>query len=660
MSSTDRIASRLAALIRLAPFPLCAAILGACAVAPACAQYTLMRANLHAHTDYSDDVSSDPSTVTPGAAAAAARANGLNAFSTSDHGEYLSDAKWANTKTQMAQATVPGQFVALWGFEWTASLGGFAPTATGKGHFGVYGSANQTGLTDNGANTLPSSRWTTDVYWRNVGGQLSHSGTFYGWLTDAANRTSPLGGGIVGQFNHPSLYPNVSFANPSSHWTNSGSQIVVQDWWRKLEFVPEADPYMTLMEMGSRTIASSQTGGCLGGAYNEPYFQLALDNGWHVSPTNNEDNHTDSYGASKTRTTTIAGAAQVETVTGIWAEAEPANGTAAGAQAKLLAALRERRTFSSEDPAGPHTNGTVIQWTVNTVSDGVKWMGARTLKPGDVEGGRLHLEVTRAVGLTLQSVEVVTNRGVVAKALPLSGAGVTINGSKYAWDFGVPADAPGAQLRACSDVQAALPFGSYARPPLPSPSDTSSLGVVLNAAASSHIERYYYIRVISTDGTQPYYAFSAPVWIARAPKAPVSYRWDFGDGATKTETPPATPDTPFGEQRHTYAATGTYYPRVVVAYSDGTSEAAVTRVVLGGQPAGPLYGDVNGDGQVNALDLSLLARASAGMLAVSDAGQFARANVAPAGSPPGGTTHLDITDVLRLNRFLNGLGTAWP
>jgi hypothetical protein len=197
---------------------------------------------------------------------------------------------------------------------------------------------------------------------------------------------------------------------------------------------------------------------------------------------------------------------------------------------------------------------------------------------------------------------------------------------------------------------------------LPSPSDTASLGVVLNAAASSHIERYYYIRVISTDGTQPYYAFSAPVWIARAPKTPASYRWDFGDGATKTETPPATPDTPFGEQRHTYEKAGVYYPRVTVAYTDGTAETAITRVALG-SPAAPMYGDVNGDGVVNATDLSLLARSAAGMLSVPDAGQFSRANVYPpaAGAqPPGVGTRLDIADVLRLARFLNGAESVWP
>jgi hypothetical protein len=645
----------------MAPWIVLAALATA---APARSQYALMRGNLHAHTDYSDNQDhGDPSTTTPGLAAGQARANGLDVFSTSDHGEYISDANWANTKTQMTQATQPGSFVALWGFEWTASQGVFPRTATGKGHLSVYGSTNQTGLTEDASrkgNGLPQSRWTPDVYWRNVGGTLGHVGTFYQWLTDPANATSPLGGTIVGQFNHPSLYPNAPLANPSSHWTVVGSSIVIQDWWRKLEWVPEADPFMNLMEMSSR---ASSPPNCQGGAFNEPYFQLALDNGWHVAPTNNEDNHFDSYGASYSFTSTLSGADPVMTSTGIWAATEPANGSKTSAQAKVLSALRERRTFSSEDPAGPHADGTVVKWTVNTVSDGVKWMGARTLKPADVTGNRLHLEVTRAAGLSLQSVQVITNRGVVAKTLPLSGAGVTIAGSKYTWDFGVAEDAPGAQIRACSDVEPPLAAGAYTRPPLPSPSDTSSLGVVLNAAASSHIERYYYIRVVSTSAIQPYYAFSAPIWIARAAKTPVSYHWDFGDGSTLLETPPTTPDTPFGEKRHVYPKAGTWYPRVTVNYSDGTSETALTRVVLGSKTTDPLYGDVNGDGQVNAQDLQLLARASAGVQSLADAGQFTRANVHPpasGGQDPGKNSSLDISDVLRLSRFLNGAAGVWP
>lgn len=629
----------------------------ACCVMPARAQYTLMRANLHAHTRYSDADGGDPSIANPGTAAAAAKTNGLDAFATTDHGEALTDAEWLTTKNQLALATQPGAFVALWGFEWTGTAGSFAPSAVGMGHFNVFGSLNQTGKTSelNGQATgLPANRVTPELYWYAPGGTLTTNGSFYRWISDPQNATSPLGGSIVAQFNHPALYPLVSFANPSNG---------VSPWWRKLQYVPALDPFFTLMEMSARTLPSRYTGGCLGGAFNEPYFQLALDNGWHVAPTNNEDNHTGSYGNAYARTSPITGSPMVTTVTGVWSETEPAAGTAGGAQAKFLAALRERRVFSSEDPAGPHSGSTVIRWTVNTVSDGVKWMGTRTLKPEDVGASRLHLEVTKGAGLTLQSVEVVTNRGAVARALPVSGAGVTVSGSKYTWDFGLPGDAPGAQLRATSDTQASLPTGSFDRPPLPAPGDTSSLGVVLNAAASPHIERYYYLRVTSTDGKQPYYAFSAPVWIARAPKTAASFRWDFGDGATALETSPSTPDAPFGEQHHIYPSAGTYYPRVTITYTDGTVETATTRVVLGAKPSGPLYGDVNGDGQINDLDLALLSRYAAGTLAVPDANTFARANVQPAsvsGQPPGAGTRLDIADVLRLARFLRGLEPSWP
>ncbi len=644
-------------ILKRARFPLAAILMGAAlSGGPARAQYTLMRGGLHSHTMYSDSLFTID-TFRPSAAANQAFLNTLDVFATTDHGEYLSDQEWANTIADLTGATTPGKTIALWGFEWTASKDGFPLTSTGLGHINVFGSERRSGMLNNsGTSPTLTADWVSRLWWKNQGATVSNDGTLYQWMLN--NGVSPRGGTIVGQFNHPSGMPGVSLANPSSRITE-GETITIADWWRKLEWVEPLDPYMTLMELGARGVTLQLQPIQHNLPWNEPYFQLALDNGWHIAPTNSEDNHNDAYGQD------IAPAPDAPPLkhrllvaTGIWME--PTAGlTPQQAQGKLLAALRERRTFSAEYKPGSHKDGASLKFTVNTVADGVKWMGDRTLKPQDLAGSRCRLEVKPGKGLTLNKVEVVTNRGVVARSLPVSGAGVTITNGVASWEFGLSGDSPGAQIRACSDTFYAT--NAYANPPLPPTWAGSSRGVVLHAAASAHIERYYYVRVTQQDSEgYPYYLVGAPVWVQRAKKTPVSYHWEFGDGtADQAVTVPASPapDTVYGEVRHTYPASGTvYHPRVTVTYSDGSRDSAIGRVGFGTAPTTPLYGDVNGDGQINREDVALLSRAIAGLQGITTSDPFQRANVFPpaAGGAPGGTTYLDISDMLRLSRFLAG------
>jgi len=81
---------------------------------------------LHAHTSYSDGEG------TPSQAFTYARDSaGLDFLALTDHGELLSDAEWANTRSQAEAFTSTGSFAALAGFEWTDYL---------KGHICVLGS----------------------------------------------------------------------------------------------------------------------------------------------------------------------------------------------------------------------------------------------------------------------------------------------------------------------------------------------------------------------------------------------------------------------------------------------------------------------------------------------------------------------------------------
>ncbi|HXV99342.1 MAG TPA: lamin tail domain-containing protein, partial [Anaerolineae bacterium] len=116
--------------------------------------------DLHAHTTYSDGAGP------PHYALALARAAGLHFQAITDHDWWLTQTEWAKILTQTTNATVPGQFIALRGVEWTHDS---------AGHINLFNT-----------DTLLNSR--TDPL-------FSTLSNFYSWL--AANP------GVVAQFNHP-------------------------------------------------------------------------------------------------------------------------------------------------------------------------------------------------------------------------------------------------------------------------------------------------------------------------------------------------------------------------------------------------------------------------------------------------------------------------
>ncbi|HEY3414590.1 MAG TPA: dockerin type I domain-containing protein [Armatimonadota bacterium] len=636
------------------------------------ADVDLFRANLHSHTAASDgDVfgAGGPTAASLTTAAAAAKGAGLTCFATSDHGEYLTSSVYQSIISQSRAATTPGPsnqpgtMIALWGFEWTnAASYTTVKVAQGAGHLSVYGASDRAGAADRGGGWTEATN-TKAIWWHNYGPGPTTTQSLWQWVLD--HSVSPLGGTVVVQINHPNLYPGCALADPCMWWYDN--------WWRKLEWVPVMDPYVTLMEMSSRSEPGT-TAGFYGAKYNEPYFQLALDNGWHLGPTNGEDNHSDRYGSLRSPDGIL-------TDTGIWATfiqyLSPAS-----AQASMLGALRARRVFSSEDkvtdPINPHAKAISLKFTVSAVSRGLRWMGSRDFDPADVQNNRCRLEISRGAGLLLDntSVQVITNRGAVVKTLPLSKA--TVTGNTAVWNFSLLGDQPAAQLRA-SNITTPYTSTQFDAPPIPAPQGTAPATLWFDATGSGRIERYYYIRVQQTDGTV---SFTAPIWMHRdfqvaggtdgyhAPRAAnvVSYKWDFGDGVVETEanSDANAPDGQFdGQTKHVYTTPGEYYPRVTVTYANGTQDVSITRVWIGaGAPATPLYGDVNGDGQINAEDVACLSRVVAG-LAPSDSAQLTRADVfPPAAADPvkhlPGDKQLTILDVLRLQRFLAGTIKTWP
>ncbi|GAB4412283.1 MAG: hypothetical protein Fur0044_06460 [Anaerolineae bacterium] len=130
--------------------------------------------DLHAHTTYSDG--SGP----PHYALAVARAAGLHFQAITDHDWWLNSLEWAKILTQTTNATVPGQFVALRGVEWTHEA---------AGHINVFNTgALLNSRTDPMFSTLPD---------------------FYSWLAAQPD--------AIAQFNHPDPSYGGTFFNFAYH-----------------------------------------------------------------------------------------------------------------------------------------------------------------------------------------------------------------------------------------------------------------------------------------------------------------------------------------------------------------------------------------------------------------------------------------------------------
>jgi len=222
--------------------------------------YQIFYGNLHAHTSYSDGKGTPQKAYEHASKYADVQA-------ITDHCYFLKIPVEGQPKTLLTQqaarsSTIPGKFVGLQGFEWTA----------GSGHINVYE--------------------TLDFISRDEKGDLKD---FYEWLIREQK---------LAQFNHPGM----TFGN-------------FQDFW----FVPEADKYVNLIEVGNGNWSSS------GVISQEMYLNyiLALNRGWHLSPTANQDNHKENWAsANDARTGILAKTLTYE---------------------DIMDALWNRRTFATED-----------------------------------------------------------------------------------------------------------------------------------------------------------------------------------------------------------------------------------------------------------------------------------------------------------------------
>lgn len=129
--------------------------------------------HLHAHTTYSDGAGP------PHYALAKARAAGLHFYGITDHAWWLNENEWLKTLPQVEAATVPGEFIALRGLEWTHDA---------VGHINLF---------------------NTNVLVSHENPLFSDLSGLYNWL--AANPQ------VIAQFNHPDPKYGGTFADFAYH-----------------------------------------------------------------------------------------------------------------------------------------------------------------------------------------------------------------------------------------------------------------------------------------------------------------------------------------------------------------------------------------------------------------------------------------------------------
>jgi len=199
--------------------------------------YNIYFGGMHSHTNLSDG------TGTPQQAYDSAKAAGADFMAVTDHSNWFDgdsatvaanlaggpSTEWATLKAAADANNVPGTFVGIAGYEMTWS--------GGPGHINTFNTV--------GYDTRTHTAMTLTAYYAQLAqypqsiSQLNHPGTTFGTFDDFG------------------------------HWT------------------AEADAVVDLVEVGNGEGPVHQAG------YfpSYQYYQMALDKGWHVAPSNNQDNH---------------------------------------------------------------------------------------------------------------------------------------------------------------------------------------------------------------------------------------------------------------------------------------------------------------------------------------------------------------------------------
>ena len=280
---------------------------------------------LHAHTNLSDGTGSVEEAFDY-----ASKVENLDFFAVTDHSDSFDNADagaigadgagistgWAAGK-QAAASVTNGNFVGMFGFEMTW------PEDKQLGHISTF--------------NTPGWQTRDQEDFENVPTALEN---YYKALT-----TVP---GSVSQFNHPDT--------------------IHGDFERFDHYSPEYDEAVSLLEIAGED-----------GTVDCEYYHLALDKGWHVAPTNNQNNHNGQWGdASRARTVILA-----ETLT----------------EEALYAAMKDRRVYATQD------SDLTVYYTLNGAV-----MGSILPKSEEAE---ITVFLSDPTDEAIGNVEVVTDGGAV-------------------------------------------------------------------------------------------------------------------------------------------------------------------------------------------------------------------------------------------------------
>lgn len=287
--------------------------------------WNLYFGQLHAHTDISNGAGSVEE-----AFQYASQVDGLDFFAVTDHSDSFDNADmgaidadgadisadWAAGK-QAAASVTNGDFVGLFGFEMTW------PEDKQLGHISTF--------------NTPGWQTRDQEAFTNVTAALEN---YYKALTSVP--------GSVSQFNHPDT--------------------VHGDFERFDHYSPQYDAVVSLLEVAGED-----------GVVDCGYYDRALDEGWHVAPTNNQNNHNGQWGdASDARTVVLAKSLTEEA---------------------LYAAMKDRRVYATQD------SDLAIYYELNGTV-----MGSIIPKSKDAE---ITVFLSDPTDEAIGSVEVVTDGGAV-------------------------------------------------------------------------------------------------------------------------------------------------------------------------------------------------------------------------------------------------------
>ena len=287
--------------------------------------WNLYFGQLHAHTDISNGAGSVEE-----AFQYASQVDGLDFFAVTDHSDSFDNADmgaidadgadisadWAAGK-QAAASVTNGDFVGLFGFEMTW------PEDKQLGHISTF--------------NTPGWQTRDQADFENVPTALEN---YYKALTSVP--------GSVSQFNHPDT--------------------VHGDFERFDHYSPQYDAVVSLLEVAGED-----------GVVDCEYYDLALDKGWHVAPTDNQNNHNGQWGdASEARTVVLAKSLTEEA---------------------LYAAMKDRRVYATQD------SDLAIYYELNGTV-----MGSIIPKSEEAE---ITVFLSDPTDETIGNVEVVTDGGAV-------------------------------------------------------------------------------------------------------------------------------------------------------------------------------------------------------------------------------------------------------